>query len=59
MNQNTNSAIEDTASVGNLEGLTANDALTEILRTGAQKMLMAAIDREVSDYINELIDLVD
>ena len=59
MNQNTNSAIEDTASVGNLEGLTAHDALTEILRTGAQKMLMAAIDREVSDYINDRIDLVD
>ena len=49
MKQNTNSALEDTASVANLESLTAHDALTEILRTGAQTMLMAAIYREVSD----------
>ena len=59
MNQNSNSAIEDTAPVAVLEGLTAHDALTEILQPAAQKMLMAAIDREVSEYIDDRIDLVD
>ena len=35
------------------------DALTDILRVGAQRMLAAAIEQEVADYVNERTDLVD
>ena len=38
---------------------TFRDALTEILRAGAQKMLAAAIDQEVSSYIAERVGLLD
>jgi putative transposase len=38
---------------------TPRDALTEILRAGAQKMLAAAIEQEVSGYIAERVGLLD
>lgn len=37
----------------------ARDILSEILRNGAQKMLQAAIHREVEDYLQERSNLVD
>jgi putative transposase len=37
----------------------ARDMLSEILRDGAQKMLQAAIHREVADYLQERSSLVD
>ena len=59
MIQNTNSALKDTAASSDFGDLTARDALTEILRTGAQRLLRAAIEKEVADYINEKSDIVD
>jgi hypothetical protein len=59
MDQNTNSVIEDTAATSNFGDLTAGDALTGILREGAQKMLKAAIEQEVLDYVNERTDIID
>ena len=38
---------------------TPRDALTEILRAGAQKMLAAAIEQEVSGYLAERVGLLD
>ncbi|MDA1248566.1 MAG: transposase, partial [Planctomycetota bacterium] len=35
------------------------DALTEILRAGAQKMLAAAIEQEVASYVAERAGLLD
>ena len=43
MTQNSNSAIEGTAATSDFGDLTARDALTDILRKGAQTMLKAAI----------------
>ena len=37
----------------------ARDALTEILRAGAQKMLAAAIEQEVASYVAERAGLLD
>ena len=54
-----NSVTEDTPAVSDSVDITARDALTEILRAGAQKMLKAAIEKEVSDYVNERTDIVD
>ena len=59
MVQNINSVIEDTAATSNCGDLTAGDALTEILRAGAQKMLKAAIEKEVVDYVNDRTDITD
>ena len=59
MIQNNNSAVEDTATEKNPGDFIVRDALTEILRTGAQKMLKAAIEKEVSDYVNDRTDIVD
>ena len=59
MIQNTNSALEGTAATSDFGDLTARDALTEILRTGAQTLLRAAIEKEVADYINERSEIVD
>jgi transposase-like protein len=57
--QSTNSIVEETA-VGTVCGdCTARDALTEILRAGAQKMLKSAIQKEVADYIQDRTDIVD
>lgn len=53
MIQNTSSAVEDTATTSDFGELTPRDVLTEILRAGAQKMLRAAIEKEVADYVNE------
>ncbi len=56
-----NSVKEDTPAVPVPDSgdITARDALTEILRTGAQKMLKAAIEQEVSDYVNDRTDIID
>jgi hypothetical protein len=59
VNQNSNSIVEDTAVGTESKDFTAHDALSEILRTGAQKMLKAAIEKEVSDYVNDRTDIVD
>ena len=59
MIQNTNSALEDTAATFDFGNLTARDAFSEILRAGAQKMLRAAIEKEVADYINDRTDITD
>ena len=59
MIQNTNSVIKDPPQKTNSSDLAARDALTEILRTGAQKMLKAAIEKEVSDYVNDRTDIID
>ena len=59
MTQSTNTATEETAVTSDFEDLTARDTLTEILRTGAQKMLRAAIQQEVADYINDKSEIVD
>jgi len=37
----------------------SGDTLTDILRTGARRMLAAAIDREVADYVDERKHIVD
>ena len=56
----TNSSAVDATSPTDSAGLsTASYALTEILRTGAQKMLSAAIEREVADYIEDRKSIVD
>ncbi len=54
-----NSVIEDTPATQNSVDFTTRDALTEILRAGAQKMLKAAIEQEVSDYVSDRTDIVD
>ena len=59
MIQNSNSALEDTAATSDFGDLRARDALTEILRTGTQTLLRAAIEKEVADDINERSDIVD
>ncbi|MCP3914877.1 MAG: IS256 family transposase [bacterium] len=38
---------------------TAKDALTEVLRTGAQRMLAAALEAEVESYVAEFADVRD
>ena len=56
----TSSSAADATRPTDSAGLsTASDALTEILRTGAQKMLTAAIEREVADYIEDRKNIVD
>ena len=59
VNQNTNRVSENTASSAEFEDVTAQDMLSEILRSGAQRMLRAAIEREVADYVKERQDIVD
>jgi len=59
MVQNTNSVVKDTPTATDSTDLPARDALTEILRAGAQKMLKAAVEQEVSDYINDRTDILD
>jgi len=53
------SALEDTAATSEFGYITVRDTLTEILRAGAQKMLRAAIQKEVADYMNERTDITD
>ncbi len=38
---------------------TPKDALTEVLRTGAQRMLAAALEAEVECYVSEFADVRD
>jgi len=59
MAQSTNSTTEDTANTSDFRDLTAGDVLTEILRTGAQKMLRAAIEKEVAEYIGGRSEILD
>lgn len=59
MIQHTNSGMEGTAAQLDFDDLTARDVLTEILRTGAQTLLRAAIEKEVADSIKERSDIVD
>ena len=59
VNQNTNPLPEGTADPHEFEDFTARDMLTELLRTGAQKMLRTAIEKEVADYIEDRQDIVD
>ena len=56
---NDSSSLDASSTVDAGTHATTRDALTEILRSGAQKMLKAAIDQEVSDYVNERSDIVD
>lgn len=53
------SAADATRESNSADLLPTSDALTEILRAGAQKMLRAAIEREVTDYILDRRDIVD
>jgi transposase-like protein len=41
------------------EGIESKTALEEVLRIGAQRMLMAAIEGEVGDYVNRFADELD
>lgn len=59
MVQSTNPVGEDPAAASVFGDLTARDALTGILRVGAQKMLTAAIEKEIADYVAERSDVVD
>lgn len=43
----------------NLPGISARSALEEVLRDGARKMLQAAIENEVADYVEHFKDLKD
>lgn len=56
---NNNSVAKDTAVGPDFGDFIACDTLTEILRAGAQKMLKAAIEKEVADNINDRADIVD
>lgn len=59
MAESTNSVTEDTAHASNFRDLMAGDVLTEILRTGAQRMLGAAIEKEVAEYIGGRSEILD
>lgn len=59
MIQNTTSVLEDTAATFDFGDFTARDALSEILRAGAQRMLRAAIEKVVADYINDRTHITD
>lgn len=55
-NSNATDAINNIASADLPD---AGDTLTGILRVGAQRMLAAAIEQEVADYVDERKDVVD
>ena len=59
IHSNNSTFTDATGRTDSADQITASDALTEILRAGAQKMLTAAIEREVADYIEERKDIVD
>lgn len=59
VNQNNHSAPEDPEGTANSLDATPRDALTEILRSGAQRMLRTAIEREVAEYIEDRQNIVD
>ena len=56
---NSSSVIDATCDTNSAGLITAPDALSEILRTGAQNMLRVAIEKEVADYVNERSDILD
>lgn len=51
VNHDSNFHNKETTSSSDFADLTANDALTQVLKAGAQKMLKAAIEHEVSSYV--------
>ena len=51
------SAANDPTSESISDSETPRDTLTEILRAGAQKMLAAAIEREVASYVEKREEL--
>ena len=57
--RSSNSSVADTAAATDSGDLITRDTLTEILRAGAQKMLKAAIEQEVLDYVNDRTDIGD
>jgi len=59
VNHDNNFYHEGTTSGSDFQDLSANDALTQILKAGAQKMLKAAIEHEASNYVDERSDIVD
>ena len=60
MVHSTKTLSTDATSSGDIQAAQgASDVLSDILRSGAQKMLKAAVEQEVSDYINERTDIVD
>ena len=59
VHSNDSNALDASSTVTAGTHATTRDALTEILRSGAQKMLKAAVEQEVSDYINDRTDIVD
>ena len=59
MTQSTNFQAADTGSAVQSVDFSATDTLSEILRAGAQKMLKAAIEQEVNDFVRDRRDVVD
>ena len=59
VNHDSNFNNEETTSGSDFGDLSANDALPQILKAGAQKMLNAAIEHEVASYVDERSDIVD
>ena len=59
MTQSNNSPTVETGSDSDFVDFSATDTLSGILRDGAQQMLKAAIEREVSDFVNHRRDIVD
>jgi len=59
MLRSTDSSDPDSTRESSLELNAPRDALTEILRAGAQRMLAAAIEEEVASYIADRAGLLD
>ena len=59
MLQSNDSSEPDPTRDSSLDLSAPRDALTEILRAGAQKMLAAAIEQEVSSYVAARSGLLD
>ena len=59
MSESNDSAGPEPASASGSNLDTARDVLTEILRAGAQKMLLAAIEDEVASYVSQRVGLLD
>lgn len=59
MLQSNDSSEPDPTRESSLNLSAPRDALTEILRAGAQKMLAAAIEQEVAEYVADRTGLVD
>lgn len=59
MTQSTNFQAAVAGSAVQSVDFSATDTLSEILRAGAQKMLKAAIEQEVNDFVKDRRDVVD